>query len=187
MFSPPLLLFVFMFPSVIECDLQIRVQPGGAAQTSTPSPDSANALSPSSSSSNGVYAQVILGNSSTDTVQIDFTLCDGSAVTALTDFRMQSQIVRVILPGEEELAQPKFQVGSSNKASFHLLHFLLAWFRDVSIRLSSIFIVHRCCGLQAIKYCANSPLPRIGAQVPAWLAPMTDKQSLLPPRAGRIN
>jgi hypothetical protein len=26
-----------------------------------------------------------------------------------------------------------------------------------------------------------------GAQVPAWLAPMTDKQSLLPARAGRIN
>jgi hypothetical protein len=47
--------------------------------------------------------------------------------------------------------------------------------------------VYRCCGLQAIKYCANSPLPRIGAQVPAWLAPMTDKQSLLPPRVGRIN
>jgi hypothetical protein len=46
---------------------------------------------------------------------------------------------------------------------------------------------YRCCGLQAIKYCANLPLARIGAQVPAWLAPMTAKQSLLPPRAGRIN
>jgi hypothetical protein len=46
---------------------------------------------------------------------------------------------------------------------------------------------NRCCGLQAIKYCANSPLARIDAQVPAWLAQMTDKQSLLPARAGRIN
>jgi hypothetical protein len=26
---------------------------------------------------------------------------------------------------------------------------------------------NRCCGLEAIKYCANSPLARIGAQVPA--------------------
>jgi hypothetical protein len=48
-------------------------------------------------------------------------------------------------------------------------------------------LFYRCCGLQAIKYCANSPLARMGAQVPAWLAPMTDKQSLLPARAGRIN
>jgi hypothetical protein len=48
-------------------------------------------------------------------------------------------------------------------------------------------LTNRCCGLQAIKYCANSPLARIGAQVPAWLAPMTDKQSLLPARAGRID
>jgi hypothetical protein len=46
---------------------------------------------------------------------------------------------------------------------------------------------NRCCGLQAIKYCANSPLARIGAQVPAWLAPMTDKQSLLQEQAELIN
>jgi hypothetical protein len=51
----------------------------------------------------------------------------------------------------------------------------------------SLCDLDRCCGLQAIKYCANSPLARIGAQVPAWLAPMTDKQSLLPARAGRID
>jgi hypothetical protein len=38
-----------------------------------------------------------------------------------------------------------------------------------------------------MKYCANSPLARIRAQVPAWLAAMTDKQSLLPARAGIIN
>jgi hypothetical protein len=48
-------------------------------------------------------------------------------------------------------------------------------------------LFNKCCGLQAVKYCANSPLVRIGAQVPAWLAPMTDKQSLRPARAGRIN
>jgi hypothetical protein len=46
---------------------------------------------------------------------------------------------------------------------------------------------NRSCGLETIKYCANLPLARIGVQVPAWLAPMTDKQSLLPARAGRIN
>jgi hypothetical protein len=46
---------------------------------------------------------------------------------------------------------------------------------------------NRCCGLQDIKYCTNLPMARIGAQVPALLAPMTDKQSLLPAKAGRLN
>jgi hypothetical protein len=60
--------------------------------------------------------------------------------------------------------------------------------KSLMICLSLIlFLSYRCCGLQAIKYCANSPLERIGAQVPAWLAPMNDKQSRLPARAGRIN
>jgi hypothetical protein len=44
-----------------------------------------------------------------------------------------------------------------------------------------------CCGLQAITYCANSQLARIGAQVPAWLALMADKQSLLPAKAVGID
>ena len=58
----------------------------------------------------GIYRQVISGNSSTDTVVIEFTEPDGTLVTQLTDFRMQSQIMRVIIPGEEELGQPFFQV-----------------------------------------------------------------------------
>jgi hypothetical protein len=36
--------------------------------------------------------------------------------------------------------------------------------------------LHRSCGLQAIKDSASLPLAGIGVQVPAWLAPMTDKQ-----------
>ena len=57
-----------------------------------------------------IYRQVISGNSSTDTVVIEFTEPDGTLVTQLTDFRMQSQIMRIIIPGEEELGQPLFQV-----------------------------------------------------------------------------
>jgi hypothetical protein len=37
-----------------------------------------------------------------------------------------------------------------------------------------------------LTYCANSPLARIGAQVPDWLYPMPDKQTLLPAGAGGI-
>lgn len=57
-----------------------------------------------------IYRQVISGNSSTDTVVIEFTEPDGTLITQLTDFRKQSQIMRVIIPGEEELGQPLFQV-----------------------------------------------------------------------------
>ena len=57
-----------------------------------------------------IYRQVISGNSSTDTVVIEFSEPDGTLVTQLTDFRMQSQIMRIIIPGEEELGQPLFQV-----------------------------------------------------------------------------
>ncbi len=35
---------------------------------------------------------------------------DGTVVTQLTDFRMQSQITRILILGEEELDQPRFQV-----------------------------------------------------------------------------
>jgi len=35
---------------------------------------------------------------------------DGTVVTQLTDYRKQSQIVRVLILGEEELNQPRFQV-----------------------------------------------------------------------------
>ncbi len=58
---------------------------------------------------NGVYPQWISGNSSTDTVQIEFFLPDGTAVTSLTDFRMQSQMTRIFVVGEEELGEPGFQ------------------------------------------------------------------------------
>jgi hypothetical protein len=51
--------------------------------------------------------------------------------------------------------------------------------------------INGSCGLQAVtyRYCANSPLARIGhaRQVPAWLAQMPYKQSQLPGKAGRIN
>lgn len=57
-----------------------------------------------------IYRQVISGNSSTDTVVIEFTEPDGTLITQLTDFRKQSQIMRVIISGEEELGQPLFQV-----------------------------------------------------------------------------
>ena len=56
------------------------------------------------------YRQIISGNSSTDTVTIEYSEPDGTLITQLTDFRMQSQIMRVIIPGEEELRQPLFQV-----------------------------------------------------------------------------
>ena len=66
--------------------------------------------SPDDESPTSIYRQVITGNSSTDTVAIEFTEIDGTLVTQLTDFRMQSQIMRVIILGEEELSQPMFQV-----------------------------------------------------------------------------
>ena len=57
-----------------------------------------------------IYRQIISGNSSTDTVVIEYSEPGGTLITQLTDFRMQSQIMRIIIPGEEELGQPLFQV-----------------------------------------------------------------------------
>ena len=57
-----------------------------------------------------IYRQVISGNSSTDTVVIEYSEPGGTLITQLTDYRTQSQIMRVIIPGEEELWQPLFQV-----------------------------------------------------------------------------
>ena len=96
-------------------DLSIRVRPGSAASASTTS-NAENVVVDNSAVNNemnhrmSVYSQSIAGNSSTETVQIDYVAADGATVTSLTDFRMQSQVVRVIVPGEEELGQPRFQV-----------------------------------------------------------------------------
>jgi len=57
-----------------------------------------------------IFQQTISGNSSTDTVTIDYVEVDGTRVTQLTDFRMFSQVTRVILLGEEELNEPAYQV-----------------------------------------------------------------------------
>ena len=95
-------------------DLSIRVRPGSAASSSTTS-NAENVVVDNSAVNNemndrmSVYSQSIAGNSSTETVQIDYVAADGATVTSLTDFRMQSQVVRVIVPGEEELGQPRFQ------------------------------------------------------------------------------
>jgi hypothetical protein len=68
-----------------------------------------------------------------------------------------------------------------------LIFFTLGQDKSSYLMFCAGCLSHRCCGLQAIKYCANSPLARIGAQVPAWLAVMADKQSLLPAKAVRID
>lgn len=95
---------------VSRSDLSIRVRPGNAASSSTPS-NAENVIVDNSDVNDvmSVYSQSIAGNSSTETVQIDYVAADGATVTSLTDFRMQSQVVRVIVPGEEELGQPRFQ------------------------------------------------------------------------------
>ena len=64
----------------------------------------------SSSSSTAIFKQTVRGNSSTDTVTIDYVEPDGTRVTQLTDFRMRAQVTRVILLGEEELNEPAYQV-----------------------------------------------------------------------------
>lgn len=57
----------------------------------------------------GIVRQIISGNSSTDTVTIEYNLADGTLITLLTDFRTNSQITRIILAGEEELNEPRAQ------------------------------------------------------------------------------
>jgi len=57
-----------------------------------------------------IFKQAVSGNSSTDTVTIEYTEPDGTRVTQLTDFRMHTQVTRVILVGEEELNEPAYQV-----------------------------------------------------------------------------
>jgi len=57
-----------------------------------------------------VYKQTISGNSSTDTVTLEYVEPDGSVVTQLTDFRHSVQITRVLLLGEDELQEPSYQI-----------------------------------------------------------------------------
>ena len=59
-----------------------------------------------------IFKQTVSGNSSTDTVTIDYVEPDGTRVTQLTDFRMHTQVTRVILLGEEELYEPAFQAST---------------------------------------------------------------------------
>lgn len=83
-------------------DLTVRVQYGGQK---APETNTLESILPQGD----VYEEVISGNSSTDTVTIEFKLPDGTIVTQLTDFRMQSQLVRVFLLGEEDLGEPRSQ------------------------------------------------------------------------------
>jgi len=57
-----------------------------------------------------MYRQVVSGNSSTDTVTLEYQEPDGTLVTQLTDFRTQAQVTRIILLGEEEQGEPVHQV-----------------------------------------------------------------------------
>lgn len=57
----------------------------------------------------GKIRQSITGNSSTETVTIEFKEADGTLLTVLTDFRTNAQILRLIIPGEEELNEPRAQ------------------------------------------------------------------------------
>ena len=67
-----------------------------------------------------IFKQAVSGNSSTDTVTIDFTEPDGTRVTQLTDFRMHTQVTRLILVGEEELNEPAYQVSRRGFISVHI-------------------------------------------------------------------
>ena len=57
-----------------------------------------------------IYRQTISGNSSTDTVTLEYEEPDGTAVTQLTDFRTQTQMTRIAMSGEEELGEPVIQI-----------------------------------------------------------------------------
>ncbi len=57
----------------------------------------------------GALKQIISGNASTELVTIEFQEVDGTLVTILTDFRTSAQVTRLIIPGEEELNEPRAQ------------------------------------------------------------------------------
>lgn len=57
-----------------------------------------------------VIQQSIRGNTTADTVVIEFLTPGGDAVTQVTDFRSKVTLTRYMVPGEEDLGQPLYQV-----------------------------------------------------------------------------
>jgi len=57
-----------------------------------------------------VFRQSLSGNTSADTVTIQYVTPSGTGVTQLTDFKTGITVTVVTVPGEEELGQPKYQV-----------------------------------------------------------------------------
>ena len=78
------------------------------------------------------YRQALSGNTTTETVNIEFVTPGGTGVTHVTDFRSGVTITVVTQPGEEDLGQARCQVvflrshpylldsGTRFSASFHL-------------------------------------------------------------------
>jgi len=56
------------------------------------------------------YRQSLQGNTTQDWVRIEYVTPAGTAVTQLSDFRTGVTITQVTVPGEEDLAQPSYQV-----------------------------------------------------------------------------
>jgi len=61
-------------------------------------------------SDSNVFRQSLSGNTSTDTVKIQYVTPSGTGVTQLTDFKTGVTITAVTVPGEEELGQSRYQV-----------------------------------------------------------------------------
>ena len=57
-----------------------------------------------------VYREKISGNTSTDSVTVEFRLVSGVSVTQVTDFSSGVTLTRVTVPGERELGQEMYQV-----------------------------------------------------------------------------
>jgi len=57
-----------------------------------------------------VFRQSLSGNTSADTVTIQYVTPSGTGVTQLTDFKTGVTVTVVTVPGEEELGQPRYQV-----------------------------------------------------------------------------
>jgi len=56
------------------------------------------------------YRQALSGNTSTETVTIEFVTPAGTGITHLTDFRTGVTVTVVTQPGEEDLGQARYQV-----------------------------------------------------------------------------
>lgn len=115
--------FLLLLVSMSGQELQVRVSPFQNMGTEEASNDRTRL-----EEELAIYDLSVSGNTSTDTVQIEFKWvsdlskevtidlyvnhfkADGSPVSVLTDFRMQTQIIRVMLLGEVELGLPPVQV-----------------------------------------------------------------------------